>query len=202
MAQGNSFPQAPLRNGSLVGAYTYSDSGEFSPRMVDLAFPGRGVSLAFARHYRSSLQQEGGLLGRGWTLYYAQWIEEGPDRDLVYHDGSGRRYPFLHNAKTGTFLSPDGCYASIVPSPNGTIQLHQRYGTIFTFQTPQAGGRLLTINDRNGNTLTLVYSSNETIRITDPLGQYATLVLDQRRIAQVEDHVGRVWRYRYNQDGC
>jgi hypothetical protein len=90
------FKQAPLRNESVVGAQVYSHSGEFSPRVFDIAVPGRGLSFQFVRKYRSALCEEAGPLGRGWTFSYAKRVER-EGNDILYHDGFGRVHRFAGN---------------------------------------------------------------------------------------------------------
>ncbi len=194
------FKQAPVRNESVVGAHVYSHSGEFSPRVVDVALPGRGLSIQFIRKYRSALQQTLGPFGRGWTFTYAKRLEKSKDHHLLYHDGLGRIHQFTPDPATGDFLSPAGLYAILTPI-TGSVILRQRYRNNLVFEKPEAGGRLLAIDDRNGNTLAFAYAKG-TISVTDLLGQRITLVFDLDRVTQLQDHTGRIWHYLYNQDGC
>ncbi len=97
--------------------------------------------------------------------------------------------------------------------------LKERFGTIFLFEKPakinhnvknnnhdgfsnHTQGRLLSIEDRNGNTIEFKYNNN-VIRAIDSLGREITMNLDNNdRIIKLHDHANRIWYYNYNQDKC
>ncbi len=193
------FQQCPVRNENVIGAQVYSHSGEFSPRVVDFGIPGRGISFQFVRKYRIACSQEICPIGRGWTFTYAKRIEH-KDNDVLYHDGLGRTHRFAGTRDKNKYGSPKGFY-SILIAENGKFLLGQRYGTIFHFEKPEAGGRLLAIEDRNKNVLKFEYTS-DVVRVTDTLGRRITIIYERDRVSQVEDHVYRVWQYKYNAEGC
>src|SRR6266704_1873247 len=150
--------QAPLRGASIVGAQVYSHSGEFSPRVSDLAIPGRGISFRLTRKYRSSMSGTIGKFGRGWTFSYAKRLEE-RGRDVVYHDGFGRVHLFIYSATSRRYETPEGFYSTL--SDQGvTFLLNERYGAQYFFESPRQGGRVLRVSDRNKNQLQFSYSSN------------------------------------------
>src|SRR5690242_17688464 len=126
--------QAPVRNASVVAASVYSHSGDFSPQAVDLAFPGRGLSVAFTRKYRSALSQTIAPLGRGWTFTYAKSIERENDA-LLYHDGYGRTHPFTQVDGQEIYTAPE-LYA-VLTSQKNRFFLQGRYGAILTFEAPE-----------------------------------------------------------------
>lgn len=197
--QENLFQQAPVRNESVVGAQVYGHSGEFSPRVVDFELPGRGVSFQFVRKYRCVRSREAGSLGRGWTFAYAKRIER-VDGGLLYYDGLGRTHRFARTPGRNDWVSPDGFYA-VLAAENGKILLKQRFGGVFVFEEPGTGGRLLAIEDRNGNALEFGYAK-EAIHAVDSLGRRITIALDRGRVVGVRDHAGRAWRYEYDRNGC
>lgn len=127
--------------------------------------PGRGVSFQFVRKYRSAQHQEIGPLGWGWTFTYAKRLM--PDgSDVLYHDGFWRVHRFAFSSVDGSFLSPDGFYA-VLTAEQDRFLLRQRLGNLFVFAHPDSGGRLLAIEDRNGNAFRFEYQDNQ-ILVTDP----------------------------------
>jgi hypothetical protein len=168
MPKENVLQQAPIRNESVIGAQVLSHSGEFSPQVVDFALPGRGFSFQFVRKYRSSLSQQLSPLGRGWTFTYAKYIESEGD-DILYHDGFGRTHRFPRMLGKSEYISPDGFYAVLIDEDEKFL-LRQRFGDVFVFAKPDNGGRLLAIEERNGNALQFSYGEN-TILATDSLGR-------------------------------
>jgi hypothetical protein len=158
--------QAPVRNESIVGAQVYSHNGEYSPRVVEFGLPGRGVSFEFARKYRSSHNDQMGTLGRGWTFTYAKRLDQA-DGGILYSDGLGRTHLFRRADGDNTFISPGGFYALLAAEDNRLV-LRQQYSHSFVFETPGAGGRLLSIRDRNNNALEFDYAA-DAIRVRDTL---------------------------------
>ena len=192
------FSQCPVRNESVVGAQVYSHSGEYAPLVMDFGLPARGVSFQFIRKYRSANCQVIGTMGRGWTFTYAKALEKEGD-DILYHDGLGRIHRFKPIPSKDSYLSPDGLYMRL-EAAGDTFSLKQRYGDVVTFERPEMGGRLLSIEDRNGNTLRLEYQKN-TIQILDPLERRIDICLDQNRIVSLS-YADRAWRYIYSDEKC
>ncbi|MDO8937752.1 MAG: DUF6531 domain-containing protein [Methylicorpusculum sp.] len=192
------FSQCPIRNESVVGAQVYSHSGEYSPLVSDFSLSARGVSFQFLRKYRSANCQSIGPMGRGWTFNYLKMLENEGD-DILYHDGLGRIHRFEPATLKDSFLSPHGLYMRL-ETDGGAFFLKQRYGDLFTFEKPEMGGRLLSIEDSNGNTLRFEYQKNA-IQILDPLGREINMSLDQNRIASL-DYANRTWKYIYSDEGC
>jgi YD repeat-containing protein len=192
------FAQCPVRNESVVGAQVYSHSGEYSPHAIDFGLPARGVSFQFMRKYRSANRQAVGPMGRGWTFTYAKALEQEGD-GILYHDGLGRIHHFKSMPSKDSYLSPDGLYM-LLEAAGDTFSLRRRYGGVLTFERPEIGGRLLSIEDRNGNTLGFEYHKNA-IQILDSLGRRIDICLDQNRVVSLS-YAGRAWQYIYSDDGC
>jgi YD repeat-containing protein len=122
------------------------------------------------------------------------------DEGILYHDGLGRTHRFTRMPGRNDLVSPDGFYA-VLTAEDERVLLKQRFGTVFVFGAPEAGGYLLAIEDRNGNALTFEHTK-EAIRVADSLDRRMTIAFDRGRIVEVRDHAGRAWRYDYDQNGC
>src|SRR6202521_1105161 len=192
------FLQCPVGNESVCGFHVYSHSGEYSPQATDFRLPARGISFQFIRKYRSANRQLLGPMGRGWTFTYAKTLEKEGD-DVLYHDGLGRIHRFKSIPSKKSYLSPDGLYTRL-EATRDTFFIRQRHGGVLIFEKPGRGGRLLAIEDRNGNCLRFNYNKSA-VQIFDPLGRRTDVHLDKERIVKVS-HADRVWQYLYNYDGC
>ncbi|MDQ3773815.1 MAG: DUF6531 domain-containing protein [Pseudomonadota bacterium] len=161
--------------------------------------PARGVSFQFVRKYRSAQHQDIGSLGRGWTFTYTKRIEQ-DGSDILYHDGFWRIHRFAFSSAERSFLSPDGFYA-LVTAEQDRFLLRQRLGDLFVFEHPVSGGRLLAIEDRNGNALRFEYQDNH-ILVTDPFERQIEIALEQNRVVELRDHTHRNWQYVYDDNEC
>jgi YD repeat-containing protein len=189
----NALTQPPIRNASMLGASVFAHSGEFGPSRTDLSLPGRGLHFAFVRSYRSSLADRAGELGRGWSASIARRVEAAGE-DLLVHDGAGLVHRFAREGRG--FASPPGYYG-LIAVESGVVVLRHRHGVVTTFEAVGRGGRIRSVADRHGNTLTFAYGGDR-IEILDTLGRRVDVALGRGRIQEVRDHAGRVWTYRYD----
>ncbi|HEV2387693.1 MAG TPA: RHS repeat-associated core domain-containing protein [Candidatus Acidoferrales bacterium] len=136
--------------------------------------------------------------------------------DLVMADGS--RVHFTRTSTDTTYT--DAVYvANSDPGPffgativwNGNTSqwnLTRRDGTVYVFpdsyqKTRGQQGAVLSITDRNGNTLTITRDSNSNAtQITSPNGRWIALTYDSNyRITQASDELGRTVLYSYDSGG-
>jgi YD repeat-containing protein len=191
------FQQAPSRNARIVGVHVYSHSGELSFQVADLELKACGISFRLLRTYGSARAGASGPMGRGWTFGPARRIAR-QGNDVVYDDGAGRTHRF--RAAAAGFASPDGLYA-VLAAEDGRYVLHQPWGDRLVFAAPEAGGRLLAVEDPHGQALRLDHREDR-ILVTDPLDRHIVLALQDGRVVEVRDHVGRSWAYGYDAAGC
>jgi YD repeat-containing protein len=191
------FAPPSVRNVSQVGVGVFSHSGELIMTASDLGLPGRGeVAPMFERRYRSSVTDDGGDFGRGFTWTYSRQLIEGDD-GIVYDNGYDEKYvfePIDDGEYTNNLL-----YAVLVPGNEQRPEWELRGpgGRIEQFEPPTEGGRLLAIKDRNGNAITFNYT-DETVIVTDPWGRETTVVYKEGRIVTIEDCAGRTVTYAYD----
>ncbi len=189
--------QPPIRNASFVAASVYSHSGEFGAVARDLRLPGRGIDLALVRSYRSSLAGSVGGLGVGWSCNFARRVVRDGD-GLLYHDGTGSVHRFAREA-AGAYAPPPGCYA-VLHERDDEVVLDDRLGGHTRFRSPDLGGQMLSVADRNGNELRFSYGI-ESIRIVDTLLHEVAISVRGGLWREVSDHAGRVWHFAYDADG-
>jgi YD repeat-containing protein len=192
----------------------------------DFSARGRGgLSLVFERAYNSRDPQPGPF-GYGWTHSFNHYLSfkddngngatDAPDTDgltstVGWTDGTGGEKLFGVSGTAGgvaigsSFARMPGSFATMARNADGSYTVREKNGLVYRFESlPGAAGsraRLLSIQDRNGNALTLGYSGacgQRLCTVTDAVGRAMTLGYDANgRIAQMTDWAGRTFRYGY-----
>jgi len=193
----------------------------------DLSIKGRGgFPLVFERTYNSR-EAKDGPLGFGWTHSFNHFLtfksdnanetpNETADKDtitssVVWTDGTGaeKLIQVTGNAAGvpvgSTFTSPKGFFFQTTRNGDGTYTIREKNGLTYTFEsvtgTIEQKARLLSIRDRNGNTLSLTYSGSNLQYVTDGLGRRLTFTYTGSRIETITDWSGRTHRYEYDTAG-
>ncbi|MGE5551242.1 MAG: DUF6531 domain-containing protein [Bacteroidota bacterium] len=164
--------QVNLNNGNLLLSAT------------DFALPGRGIPITISRYY-SSLATFEGMLGKGWRSSFEFFIQidqtDGKSVFLNDPDGSSHRFAYVSDTQ---FTRPPGDYRKVVKNTgDGTYTVKEKDGTYYRFGVPQNGlAKLIAIEDRFGNILTVTYNDNGRLAsVREPSGyrradfHYATL---------------------------
>jgi RHS repeat-associated protein len=94
----------------------------------------------------------------------------------------------------GVFTAPGGSTMTLAQSGSNYI-LQERHGNTFNFDSL---GRLNTIVDQYGNTLSLTYSNNLVQTVTDWKGRSLTFTYTSSRLTSVADSTGRSVSYGYS----
>ncbi|MEK6674997.1 MAG: DUF6531 domain-containing protein, partial [Planctomycetota bacterium] len=186
-------------------------SGEVFFEQEDLRIPGRGFDFVWKRKYRS---REGiaTAMGINWDHLYNIYVDaSGPN--LILHDGNSRRDTFTPDAG-GTTWSAPGFFQQIIQNPDGTFTVlfaHRSYWVLAALNDPVKPGRILSITDRNGNTMSFTYSgAGRLVTVTDTLNRAITISYNlQGYISVVTDFAtalgiggqGRKVQYSYYQNG-
>ncbi|MEI8080742.1 MAG: right-handed parallel beta-helix repeat-containing protein [Actinomycetes bacterium] len=168
-------------------------TGNYVYNYEDVRIPGRGLSLSFQRFYNSFSTYQG-LLGYGWTFNYGMTVREEDGNALVMVE-DGRIDKYLPDG-SGGYTPPQGSH-DILTKSGGTFHLLRKDQTHYHFDS---SGKLATIVDRNGNTITLGYAGGRLATVTDPTGRQLALSYDgSGRITQVSDPAGRTSRFAYDE---
>lgn len=165
---------------------------------VDMAQEAQGLSLLIARSYGSSISSRftEGAFGYGWSFNWEMSLtfrEDGtaelhaPGSSLVYQPDYRGGYINTTPKDTAVFAKQrDGCYTRT-----------ERDGTRYTFA---ADGKLNSVRDANGNTITCGYDENgQLCTLTHSGGEQLTLTWDEAgHISSVTNCLGDTTTYRYN----
>jgi len=152
------------------------------------------VSLTF----NSDLSYSG-VFGNSWHSNLETTIRENPDLSVTVTRSGGHDDTFTYSG--GEYNSPVGVSDKLVKNPDGTFTLeltksHRKYH----YDTHSNGGKLLAVEDRNGNIVSFQYDANNNLTsITDATGRVTDIQTDASgRITQVTDPLGREATFTYN----
>ena len=199
-------------------------TGNFYHVERDLSIAGRGgMPLVFERNYNSR-QPKDGPLGFGWTHSFNHSLKfygvEGGLAKVSWIDGTGGEKFFgttAHssgNIAANTVLTnPSGVYVSFKREASGQYTITEKNGLVYTFEsvngTTGASNvpvKLLSIADRNGNTLTATYAGGLLNDITDGAGRKLAFTYTGGRLTRLEfkkvgGAVVRTHEYTYDGSG-
>lgn len=198
-------------------------TGNLTHDETDLSVKGRGLPILFARWYNSGDPKDGPL-GFGWTHSFNHQVKlygiEGGLAKVSWVNGSGGEAWFSTASQTSgditrgvTLTNSGGVNVQFTRASGGAddgkFRIRERNGLVYLFAsvtgpnvTPTANSavvaRLLSITDRNGNTLTLNYNGSQLASVSDSLGRSVlTFTWTGNHISQVADYSGRIVKYAY-----
>lgn len=165
----------------------------------DLSFQGKAFTLAIARSYNSALGGQAGPFGLGWTLTYGQSLAFGTGGNVTWNGPDGSSFPFIAKGTTGGYAAPRGVPDRLVKNTGGTYTLWTPDGAQENFDST---GKLTSLVDRNGNRLTLTYTSGKLTNVADATGKTFTLSYDANgRVISIKDPMNRYSNYSYDGSG-
>ena len=141
-----------------------------------------------------------GPFGYGWMLNYYTRLHKIQGGDVVIVSGDGRKTRYTFDGTT--YLSPAGRFGTLAKNPDGSWTLTQAQGEQYQFDVD---GKLVAIQDRNNNTISLIYDTGQQPYYgknkfaQDPLNSVA--IGSDYRLVQIVDTGGRTIDLAYNADG-
>ncbi len=198
-------------------------TGNLTHNETDLSVKGRGLPILLARWYNSGDPQDGPL-GYGWTHSFNHQVKlygvEGGVAKVSWVNGSGGESYFSTTSHSSgditrgaTLTNSGGVNVQFTRvsggADDGKYRIRERNGVVYLFAsavgpnvTPSVSSavvaRLLSITDRNGNTLTLNYSGTQLANVTDSIGRTVlTFTWTGSHVTQVADYSGRTVKYAY-----
>ena len=178
--------------GISCGAPVTVSNGNMWHQFTDLVIPERGRPLLLRRTYNSQSDLVGPF-GHGWTHNYNLRLTVGSDSATLLND-SGGTYAFTRQGNE--FVVPIILGLRVMPQSDGFL-MRSNDGRIWRFNTE---GRLLSLSDRNENTVTFGYDGQGNLTaVTGPVGRTLSFTYDGKdRITSVQDFTGRTWTYAYD----
>lgn len=184
-------------------------SGVKIERAIDISVAGSRGVMQFSRVHTSDLagQCDSCPFGRGTRHNYSirltgSFQAGGTGRLVMPDEITGRLFSYARTEVDGalvfTTIETSEQLGDVVRRlTDNSFEYRRANGQLLRFDS---GGRLLTVAERNGNTITLTYDgAGNLIKITDAVGRSIMLDYDgQNRITRATDPIGRVWTYAYD----
>jgi RHS repeat-associated protein len=172
--------------------------GSFSETFNDLSVAGRGMPLRLNHTYSSVFAPTSGPLGFGWTHAYNMTLDQTAGGPVLISQENGSTVTF-NPVSGGGYAAPPKVIATLVKNSNGTFTFTRRAQEFFTFS---ATGQLISEQDRNGYATTLSYDdSGRLSTVTDPAGRSLSFTYNGSQIASVTDPLGRTVQFTYDSLG-
>lgn len=177
-------------------------SGNLSHSQLLFATQGapQSVSLSF---FYNSLSSYSGPLGPGWSHSYDTALHVNSDGTVSYRGGDGERR--LYTLSGSAYVSSPGDHSALVKSVDSTFTISYRDGHKENFYS---NGKIKTIVDRYGNTLTFSYRNNnpddDMTGITDSAQRSTIIDYDltttPHRIKTITDPAQNVYAFTYQEN--
>jgi len=142
----------------------------------------------------NSLDGYSQILGMGWTHSYDINLKYCGGGSYCIVGGDGKRLVLDRN---GNHYTPETSnYPSLTVNGDGTATLEHKDGIIYVFN---ADGRITSLFDRNGNTVTFAYDASQNLTgITDSSGRNISFVYNpDNRITRITDPNGNTHSFTY-----
>lgn len=203
----SAFCLACFVHGVLVGFVAQpvnTESGNFYHTFNDVSIPGRSYPLAVARTYNSQDAANNGPFGYGWTFNYGLSLScSSTTATITQEDGSQVAFNTSGNCSSGSWTPSAPRYlATLVHNGGGTWTFTRQGKDEYTFNS---SGQLTDMTDLNGYSTSLTYNTGKLDTVTDPAGRTLTFGWTSNNITSVTDaNVGgntRTVTYSYDGSG-
>jgi YD repeat-containing protein len=142
---------------------------------VDLVLEGPGLSIGYKRYYNSKSNRKDSP-GYGWSASFSERVATATGK-VIFSQADGAEIHFADNGQ-GKYISETDQGRVIESVSGGGKRLIEPDGKVLIFNS---SGQLTQMVDRNGNTLSLAYSSG--------------------KLSSAQDNFGRVLQFTYNIEG-
>ena len=189
-------------------------NGNLMVRQTDFSMPGGlGPGVAVSRTY-NSLDPESGSFGPGWKLdagHDVRLVPKAGERWIALLDRTGAQFAYERRWQDGTYQTPAGRNDTLTRNADHpwTLTEHKSQ-TKQHFAAFSDGGRLLSVEDRNGRKVTMDYGTGSVLRSISDSNNNATLndaddvrftFASATQLGQMTDPAGRVYGYGYDTTG-
>lgn len=167
-------------------------TGSYVTSVTDAHMPGVALPFEFVRTYTSA-DARATSLGRGWTHSYNIGLGFDADGNATLYSETGQQVRYLRQPD-GSFVVPDGGRSVLAPTANG-YRLTSTNGMSYDFDS---GGRLVSLADRNNQSLSLAYDGAGLLTsITDTAGRLVALTYENDLLRTLVLPDGRTTTYGY-----
>ena len=160
----------------------------------------RGLRLSFERSFPNTIsgRYRLGTFGRGWSHNWDYRLSIATNGDVTISQPGGGFRTFKPDLRGG--YSPDlGDHGQLVALPGGQFSLREKGGLVRVFD---AGGKLSSVQDPNGNQITCGYTGAFLTSLTHSSGPQLSIAYNgQGRIQSISDPVARTTTFTYDASG-
>jgi RHS repeat-associated protein len=191
--------QANQEKKTFVAEPINVSTGEMYTKETDILTPAREIPLELSRTYNSG-DDFNGMFGYGWRSNFDITLAGFPDASVVETDENGVCTVYKMDPATNTYAASTGKYSKLTINPDYTYNILRKHGRMLTFNTQ---GKLIKIQEKNGNALTIIRDFNGNItEVNDASGRKLLFSYDNlARVTQITDPANRVWKYAYGANG-
>ena len=178
-------------------------SGSFLMTVHEFILPGVLVPVYLTRKYCSG-DKKSGWLGKGWHFSYEGRLCRDEEKGILHvqlPDGYCAAYEASSSGNGGvTYHDVSGSGRYLLSRDDmadlwNVTDTHQ-----FTTYCYDGEGLLVSVVDKNGNSLLMEYDGGVPVRLTTPLGYEVTFTFREGHLARMEDSAGRAVAYRYEKN--
>jgi RHS repeat-associated protein len=175
-------------------------SGELHTTLRPDLSLGGPLPLTFSRTYGAFINANGTTtrIGANW-MHNFEWllVLNGKQAQVTLY--GGQTIAFIQNGSAWQLTTPTRYGYQFVSLGNNTYQfLDPRTNFIYTFSGTGNTLGNTSVQDRNGNTLTVALPNNGTSQVSDGLGRTLTITYDSNgKLVKVVDQSGRSVSYAY-----
>jgi RHS repeat-associated protein/uncharacterized repeat protein (TIGR01451 family) len=167
---------------------------------VDASVPAPGLPLTFSRSFGEPISQRYALgpLGRGWAHNWQYLLQKAGDGTVTIFGPGGSQRVFQPDVRViddavfnhhGQYFTQAGDHSTLTALGGGGFTLQEKSGVLYTYQSD---GKLSSLEDPNGNRITLTYTSGLFTTLTHSSGQSLQITYNGAgRIQALTDHLGR-----------
>jgi RHS repeat-associated protein len=150
------------------------------------------LALNISLNYRSK-QFAPSAIGTGWSHSYEMTLASGAGNSKVFWNNGARR---IYNNYNGTFVSPKADFSTLVKNADNTFTITEKDGLTRNFDT---NGLATSIVDRNGNSLIFNYTNGKLLTVNDPNGRTVSFAYDGNdKLSTITDPGSNVYTFTYN----
>ena len=172
-------------------------SGDFWHTFTDVAIPGRGPSLDLTRTYNSLSASKEGIFGFGWQSSYDQNLVVNGDSTVTITEADGSQVTAVPSGSA--YVLPGWADSTLTHNSDGTWTFVRQRTRTLAFSS---SGQLTSISDPNGYMTTLAYSGGKLQTVTDQAGRTLSFAYGTNGlVTSVTDPGTRVASYGYDSSG-
>ena len=172
-------------------------TGNYYYQHQDLLITGVGMPLSFERNYNSR-DLTHGALGYNWTHSWNTSLAVESNGNITIRWGDGGTKTWSPDGMGG-FTPQSAVFDTLIDDGGGSYTLQKKNLMRYQFN---ASGQLISVTDKNNNTITLSYIGSELTTIVDTAGRNVNFTYDiANRITVITDPIARTVEFGYDENG-